>query len=81
MRYPAPGQVSERFQPVPDGRDLIGPRVRGDPAGDRADTPRHGRGPVRGLLFPVPGAADGSEPGQHAGPGTGGPPTQPGERP
>jgi hypothetical protein len=24
---PRPGQVSERFQPVPDGRDLIGPRV------------------------------------------------------
>jgi len=71
MRYPAPGQVSERFQPVPDGRDLIGPRVRGDLAGDRADTPRHGRGPVRGLLFPVPGAADGRAAGRDHQPAAG----------
>ncbi len=35
----APGQVSERFQQFPDGRDLIGLRVHGD----RADTVRQGR--------------------------------------
>jgi hypothetical protein len=54
-----PGQVSERFQQVPEGRDLMGLRVHGDLAGDRADTVRQGRDQVRGLLFPVPGAADG----------------------
>jgi hypothetical protein len=38
-----PGQVSERFQQFPDGRDLIGLRVHGDLAEDRADTVRQGR--------------------------------------
>jgi len=38
-----PGQVSERFQQSPDGRDLIGLRVHGDLAEDRADTVRQGR--------------------------------------
>jgi hypothetical protein len=38
-----PGQVSERFQQFPDGRDLIGLRVPGDVAEDRADTVRQDR--------------------------------------
>jgi hypothetical protein len=53
------GQVSERFQQFPDGRDLIGLLLRGDLAEDRADTVRQGRDQVRGFLFPVPGAAVG----------------------
>jgi len=125
-----PGQVSERLQQFPDGRDLIGLRVHGGLAEDRADTLRQGRDQVRGFLFPVPGAADGlavdrdyqpaaglrrpgvkpgandlagharadqgerapergllrrpadrSEPGQHVGPGIGGPLADRGERP
>jgi hypothetical protein len=125
-----PGQVSERLQQFPDGRDLIGLRVHGGLAEDRADTVRQGRDQVRAFLFPVPGAADGlavdrdyqpaaglrrpgvkpgandlagharadqgerapergllrrpadrSEPGQHAGPGIGGPLADRGERP
>jgi hypothetical protein len=58
-RHDRPGKVSERFQQFPDGRDLIRLRVHGDLAEDRADTVRQGRDQVRGLLFPVPGAADG----------------------
>jgi hypothetical protein len=53
-----PGKVSERFQQFPDGRDLIGLPVGGDLAEDRADTVRQGRD-QSGLLFPVPGVADG----------------------
>ena len=54
-----PGQVTERLQQFPDGTDLIGLRVHGDLAEDRADTLRQGRDQVQGFLFPVPGAADG----------------------
>ena len=55
----APGQVGERFQQFPHGGDLIGLRVHGDLAEDRADAVRQGRDQVRGLLFLVLRAADG----------------------
>ena len=54
-----PGQVGERLQQVPDGGDLVGLRIHGDLAEDRADAVRQGRDQVRGLPVLVLRAADG----------------------
>ena len=53
------GQVGERLQQVPHRGDLVGLRVHGDLAEDRADAVRQGRDQVRGLPVLVLRAADG----------------------
>jgi len=58
-RQDCAGQVGKRLQQFPHRGDLIGLRIHGDLAEDRADAVRQGRDQVRGLPVLVLGAADG----------------------